>query len=134
MLTGVTFLFSCSSANNKPVLIGFSPDSTTIVFSGIKHADLLKVSNVINTDTTYQEIISVVQTAGEDDSTSMELPIPGKVRITDSTIVFKPLIPFVRGMSYLVVSYMNVKFGNTNMVLSQKLNSGMKPDQVLLTR
>ena len=134
MLTGIAFLYSCSSANNKPVLIGFSPDSTAIVFSGIDHAGLLKVRDVIHADTAYQEIISVVQTPGEDDSTGMELPFPGKVNVTDSTLVFKPLTPFIPGKSYLVVSYTNVKFGNTAMVLSQKLNSGMKPDQVMLTR
>lgn len=134
LLTGIALILSCSSANNKPVLIGFSADSTAIVFSGIDHAGLLKVSDVIHADTAYQEIISVLQTPGEDDSTGMELPFPGKVNITDSTVVFTPLTPFVKGKSYLVVSYMNVKFGNTDMVLSQKLNSGMKPDQVFLTR
>ena len=134
MLTGIAFLFSCSSANNKPVLIGFSPDSTAIVFSGINQAGLLKVRAIPHVDTAYQEIISVAQTPGDDDSTGMELPFPGKILFTSNSIIFKPLTPFVPGKSYLVVSYMNMKFGNTAMVLRQKLNSGMKPDQVVLTR
>jgi len=134
VLTGILFLFACSSANNKPVLITFSPDSTAILFSGIDQAGLLKVRNIKGIDTGYKEIISVVQTPGEDDSTGMEVSFPGKLFFTDSTIVFKPLTPFVPGKSYMVVSYMNVKFGSTGMVISQKLNSGMKPNQAVLTR
>jgi hypothetical protein len=134
ILTGVIFLFSCSPANNKPVLIAFSADSTAIVFSGVNRAGLFKVRGIPNIDTAYQQVLSVMETPGEDDSTSMELPFPGKLRFTDSSVVFDPLTPFVSGKSYLVVSYMNVKFANTEMVLSEKLNSRLKPDQVVLTR
>jgi len=134
MLTGLLFLFSCSSANNKPVLIAFSADSSEIVFSGIDAAGLLKVRNIPGIDTAYQQVISVLETPEEDDSTGMELPFSGKLSFTDSTLVFKPLVPFVPGKSYLVVSYINVKFGNTAMVLNEKLNAGLKPKQVMLIR
>jgi len=131
---GIVCLFSCSPANNKPILIRFSPDSTSVVFSGIDPAGLLQVRNTVGIDTGYKEILSVLQTPAEDDSTSMELPFPGKVEVNDSTVIFKPAAPFAAGRSYLVISFMNVKFGNTSAALTGKLNYSVKPNQVILKR
>lgn len=128
------FLFSCSSANNKPIVIRFSPDSTAVIFSDIDPAGLLQVKNAPGIDTGYNRILSVMETPSDDDSVSVEKPLPGKVRVTDSTVVFEPLTPFVPGKSYRVVSYMNVKFAGASMIWSGKLNQGVKSNQVLLKR
>jgi len=131
---GVVCLISCSPANNKPILIGFSPDSTAIVFSDIDPAGLLQVRNTPGIDTVYSDVISVIPVSGESDSTATERTLAGKVRITDSTIVFNPSEPFIAGRSYRVISYLNAKFGSASMMLTGKLNSRVKPAQVILKR
>lgn len=133
-LLSVVCLVSCSSANNKPVLIGFSSDSTSIEFRGIDPAGLLQVRNTPHIDTAYSNVISVVQVPLEVDSTGIELPVPGKVRVTDSMIIFHPSMPFVHGRDYLVISYLNARFGNPAMIFSGKLNHNVKPRQVILKR
>jgi hypothetical protein len=133
-LLSVVCLVSCSSANNKPVLIGFSSDSTSIEFRGIDPAGLLQVRNTPHIDTAYSNVISVVQVPLEADSTGIELPVPGKVRVTDSMIIFHPSMPLVHGRDYLVISYLNARFGNPAMIFSGKLNHNVKPRQVILKR
>lgn len=134
VLLWVIFLCSCSSANNKPIVISFTADSTAIVFSGINPAGLLQVRNSPGIDTAYSSILSVMEIAGDNDSTQIERPLPGKVEVTDSTVLFRPLVSFVSGKSYLVMSYMNVKFGDASMLLKEKLNTGVKSNQVILKR
>lgn len=128
MLLSVACLISCSSANNKPVLIGFSSDSTSVEFRDVDPAGLLQVRNTPGIDTAYANVLSVMET----DSSGTELPVPGKVQVTDSMIVFHPLMPFIRGRDYLVISYLNAKFGNSTMIFSGKLNHNVKPVQVVL--
>jgi len=134
MLCLAVFLFSCSSANNKPVIIAFSPDSSAVVFSGIDPAGLLQVRNTPRIDTAYAAVLSVLQSPSDRDTDSMELPVGGRVQVTDSTVVFIPVKPFVKGQRYLVVSYMNVKFGTPAMIFSGKLGQNVKPEQVILQR
>ena len=134
VLLWVIFLCSCSSANNKPIVIRFSADSTAIVFSGINPSGLLQVRNSPGIDTAYDSILSVMEIAGDNDSTQIERPLPGKVEVTDSNVLFKPLVPFVSGKNYLVMSYMNVKFGDASMLLKEKLNTGVKSNQAILKR
>jgi len=134
ILIGTAFLISCSSANNKPVLISFSSDSTSIVFSNVDPAGMLQVTNTPGIDSSFSQLISVSQIPAEQDSTAMELPLQGKIRMSDSTITFVPRKPFIRGADYLVVTYLNASFANSGMVLSGKLNHSVKPQQVILKR
>lgn len=134
LLLWAFFLCSCSSANNKPIVIRFSADSTAIIFSGINPAGLLQVKNTPGIDTAYGNILSVIEVAGDNDSTKTEQPLPGKVEVTDTGVIFKPSAPFVTGKSYLVVSYLNVKFGDASMLLKGKLNSGVRSNQAILKR
>ena len=134
LIAGSTIAISCSSANNKPILIRFSADSTAVIFSGINPAGLLQVRNTPQIDTAYGAILSVLQTPSDNDPDGMEFPFPGKVKVTDSTVVFTPARPFVKGQEYLVVSYMNVKFGSPAMIFSGKLDRNVRPQQVILKR
>jgi len=134
ILIGTACLISCSSANNKPVLISFSSDSTSIVFSNIDPAGILQVAHTPGIDSSFSQLISVSRLPAEEDSTGMELPLQGKIRISDSTITFLPQQPFIRGSDYLVVTYLNASFANSGMLLSGKLNPSVKPRQVILKR
>jgi hypothetical protein len=115
-------------------MIRFSPDSAAIVFSDIDPAGLLQVKNTPDIDTAYSGVISVIEVPAENDSTGLERPLPGKLHVTDSTIVFNPSESFIAGRSYRVISYLNAKFGSASMMLTGKLNSRVKPEQVILER
>jgi hypothetical protein len=129
------FLFACSSANNKPLLIGFSVDSSAIVFDHINRAGLLLLQNESSgEDSTLNDLVSVLQTPSDQDSTLKELPIEGEIVVTDSNLVFIPKMPFVKGRSYLVVTHLNARFGSVKELLKNELKSGVRGHQQLLTR
>ena len=115
-------------------MITFSPDSSAVVFSGIDPAGLLQVRNTPHIDTAYSKVLSVLQSPSDQYPESMEYAVPGKVMVTDSTVIFLPAKPFIKGQRYLVVSYMNVKFGTPAMIFSGKLSQNVKPEQVILQR
>ncbi|MET1056757.1 MAG: hypothetical protein ABWY16_15720 [Pedobacter sp.] len=130
----VVCLISCSPANNKPVMIRFSPDSSGIVFSRIDAAGLLELRNTSGIDTSYSSVLSVMEMTGENNPLAFEHEFPGRLAMSDSTIVFTPLVTFSKGKSYQVVSYLNAKFGNAAMMLTGKLDNKVKPQTVVLTR
>ena len=130
----VVFLFACSSANNKPLLITFSADSTSIVFNNIDPVGLLQLQGGSVTDSTLNSLVSVLQTPSELDSTLKELPIAGRVVVTDSNLVFIPAQAFVRGRDYLIITYLNARFGDAKDLVSGELKPEVRPLQKTLTR
>lgn len=128
------FMSACSSTNSKPLFIGFSADSTAIVFSHITPAGLLQLKNTQPADSVFNHLIAVLQTPSEKDTSIKEMPIAGKVFVTDSNIVFKPAVPFVKGNDYLVITHLNSNFGNAEKIVSGKLSYLVKPIQKVLTR
>ncbi|WP_442589780.1 hypothetical protein ACSBL2_00830 [Pedobacter sp. AW31-3R] len=125
-------LFSCSSANNKPVLIRFSADRTAIVLAGVDPAGLLTIKNTPGIDTAFSSVLTVLDTPAEDDSLGMEVAVPGRLLLKDSVIIFQPKEPFVPGKNYLVVSYLNSGSGAFLKLLRGK--PAVQPHQVLLRR
>lgn len=134
VLFGVACLTSCSSANNKPLSIKFSPDSTSIVFSGIDPAGLWQIKSRPGTDTAHADVVSVLEMESDGDSSGMEHNVAGKLEITDSNLIFKPEKSFISGKNYLIISYMNVKFATNQKIISGQLNHSVKPQQMVLKR
>lgn len=130
----MTFLSACSSSNSKPLLIGFSKDYTKIELNNVDKAGLWQLRQLGATDTVWKELVVVLQSPSESDTSIMEEPIRGKVFLTDSNVVFQPAAPFVKGRQYLVITHLNARFGNAGDVLAGKLATGLKPIQKLLTR
>jgi hypothetical protein len=128
------FLFACSSANNKPLLINFSRDSSAIVFSNIGQAGLLQLQKVSDNDSMLNSLIAVLQSPSEKDPTSKELPVDGKVLVTDSNIVFIPVRPFVKGRDYLVITHLSARFGAARDLLKGEVTNRVRPQQKLLRR
>lgn len=125
---------ACSTSNNKPLLIDFSADSTCIVFNNIDRPGLLQLQSIEAQDSVLNDLISVLQTPSETDSTIKEMPLPGEFMITDTNIVFRPEKPFLKGNDYLVITYLNAKFGTTEQIIKSQLNTAVKPHQIVLTR
>lgn len=111
---GTCCLFSCSPANNKPVSIRFSADSTAIVFADVDPAGLLALKNTAGITTHFSSLLTVMETPAEDDTTGREVVVPGKIYIAGRSVVFRPQTPFLTGKSYLVISY--IHSGNGGMI------------------
>lgn len=126
-------LLGCN-AEPKPLAIGFSADSTAIVVSGIEEKGLLQLKNNLATDTAYQQLVSVLQTPAEDDSTSMETEWPGKLSIKGDSLWFVPASPFVKGKNYLVETMLNTQFASGGDIVRSKVGHAVKPQQQILVR
>jgi len=127
-------LFACSSTNSKPLLIDFSADSSAIVFNNIDPAGLLQLKSLDKRDSVLYQLISVLETPSEQDSTIKEQEVAGDIMATDSNLVFIPVQPFVKGRDYLVVAHLNVEFGQLKDLLNGDLANRIRPVQKTLTR
>lgn len=128
------FLFSCSSANNKPLFIDFSADSSAIIFNNIGEAGLLQLQGLPAKDSILNRLVAVLKSPTEKDSTFREVPVDGKVQLTDSNVVFIPVTPFVRGDEYLVITHLTARFGAIVELLEGEVANRVRPQQKLLTR
>lgn len=93
----------CSSSNSKPLSIEFSKDSTKILISNIDKPGLLKLQELKPQDSIFSDLVAVLQTPSEKDSTIREELVSGNYAVSDSGIVFSPTQPFVKGREYLAV-------------------------------
>lgn len=143
MLKGIYSLFltiviigfySCSSSNSKPLSIEFSADSSAIVIASIDRPGLLRLQQLDAQDSVFKDLIAVLQTPSETDSSISEEPIAGNYKVSDSAVVFSPLQPFVKGREYLVITHINAKFGDAEQVAKGQLSLGVKPVQKSLIR
>jgi len=130
----ISSVCSCTSTNSKPLLIGFSADSSSIVFGNIDQPGLLQLKNAPAADSVFYDVISVLQTPSEKDTSIKEMPVKGQIRISGEEVVFVPEKPFVKGRDYLIITYLNARFGNAEDIMKGKVNYSIKPLQKLLTR
>ena len=124
----------CSSSNSKPLSIEFSKDSTKILISNIDKPGLLKLQELKPQDSLFSDLVAVLQTPSEKDSTIREELVSGNYAVSDSGIVFSPSQPFVKGREYLVITHINAKFGDAEQVAKGQLSLGVKPVQKSLVR
>lgn len=130
----MAFFAGCSSQENGGLHIGFSPDSTAIVFSGIDQAGLTRLRNARYPDSILNELISVLQTPSERDTSFREMPVPGHLKLTDSAIVFSPDTSFLSGRDYLVITHLNTSFADAKKIITNGVSLKLKPVQKLLSR
>lgn len=134
VLSFLGLLLSCSSANNKPVLIDFSADSNAVVLQHIDAAGLLQLQNLPAGDSTLSRMVAVSELVLSVDSIEKEQLLAGVVRVNDTAVVFVPTQAFVKGRNYRVVSYLNVQFGSLKKMLKNELSYRVKPAEKILRR
>lgn len=127
-------LVACTTANYTPININFAADSNSIIISNIEKAGLFKLKANLQIDTTYQNLVSVLQTPAEDDSTSIEKVWPGRLSLQGDSLVFTPDTPFVKGKYYLVETMLNTKFATSREIVTADVGHALKPKQQLLKR
>jgi len=134
LLSATSLCMGCSSSEENTLAIDFSADSATIIIRNIDQAGLLRLKNSAAPDSVLNNLISVLQTPSERDTSIMEALVPGTILTGDTEIVFKPDSPFVKGRDYLVITHMNIRFGDAEKIAKSKLSFTVKPLQKLLTR
>lgn len=115
-------------------MIDFSTDSSSIVFSNIDRAGITRLQGVGASDSTFNNLVSIIEMPTELDTTFKENAIEGSFLLTDSNLVFSPVVPFVKGRDYLVITYLNSKFGDIKDVLKGELSTRISPLQQELRR
>ena len=130
----IVAVLGCSSSNSKPLSIAFSRDSTSVVISNIDKPGFLRLRQLKPQDSTFNELIAVLQTPSEKDSAIREEPIAGSYLVSDTSIVFTPNEPFTKGREYLVITHINAKFGDAEQIAKGQLSLGVKPSQKSLVR
>lgn len=115
-------------------MIDFSVDSSAIVFNHIDQVGLNQLQGIEDSDSTFKTLVSVLETPNEQDTTFKEHAVDGKFQLTDSSLVFTPVLPFVKGRDYLVITHLNSKFGDIKDALRGELSTGIMPLQQVLTR
>ncbi|MEE1946262.1 hypothetical protein VRU48_14150 [Pedobacter sp. KR3-3] len=127
-------LLGCGNTESRPLSIRFSADSTAIVISDIGETGLFRLKTNLEKDTAYQQLVSVLQTPAEDDSTGMETDWPGKLRMQGDSLWFVPANPFVKGKNYLVETMLNTQFASGGDIVRAKVGHTVKPQQQILVR
>lgn len=127
------FLIACSSTNSEPLSIQFSQDSATIIIKNIDPASLYQLKANL-TDSAYQNIVSVLQTPGEDDSTSMEVEYSGELAIDGKNLIYTPKKPFEKGKVYLVETMINAQFAKSEEIIKSQVGRQLKAQQQILKR
>ncbi|SDL93786.1 hypothetical protein SAMN04488084_1033 [Pedobacter antarcticus] len=128
--TGAVCLIACNTANNRPLSVGFSADSNSIVFKQIDPAGLQLLRQELPADSAFSTLIRVLE---KDRGEDTERNIAGIFSVTDSSIVFIPEHTFSKGKDYLVVSYLNARFATAGMLLKGKMDHQLKPEEYLLS-
>ena len=128
------FLLSFSQTNTKPLLIAFSSDSSQIVIKDINEAGLFQLKTNINKDSSYQNLVTVLQTPNDDDSISMEIEWQGKLSLKSNELLFTPNQSFVKGKTYLVETIINSQFASGKDIIKGKVGTQIKPQQQILKR
>ncbi|MFC3561733.1 hypothetical protein [Pedobacter jamesrossensis] len=124
---------SCSNKNNAPV-IKFSADSNSIVIKNIDEASLFQVKNAYRTNSDSVNFISVLLTPNETDSLQTEKEVSGKINLIGDSVLFIPETPFLKGKTYLVESYVGVKFADGGKLFKGTIKHSLQPQQQILKR
>ena len=124
---------SCSNSSEKTI-IKFSADRNSIVIKNIDEASLFQVKSIWKANPDSVNFITVLLTPGDQDSLQTEEEIFGKTFVEGDSVVFKPLKPFLKGKTYLVESYIGVKFADAGKLFKGSIKHNLAPQQQILTR
>ncbi len=112
--------YACGTAKNEKLDIDFSSDSTTIIIKNIDPVGMLKIQNGELSDSLLQQMVTVLESPAEDDSTSVERSVPGKLLKGKDFLSFQPAVPFKNGRQYMVLTYLNSKFADLQSIIKNQ--------------
>lgn len=127
------FAVSCTGSNNKPI-IKFSNDSSSIIIKNFDATSLLQAKNAYSANTDSANLVAVVVLPGELDSLQDQVAVKGEYKFIGDSLVFHPDKPFQKNKSYLVESFISVKFANTRKLFSGTIKQNLQPQKQILKR
>lgn len=130
----VIFCFACNSTKSRPLDIGFSADSSSIVIRNVDPVGMAKIRNGELQDSLLQELVTVLKTPLADDSTGVSLEVRGRVLPEAEALIFKPESPFEKGRDYRVLTYINSRFADLQSVVKGQTKFNMAPNEQVLRR
>jgi len=130
LLVMIIFIFSCS--DNKQASIKFADDHSSIIMNNFDEASLLQLRNAYAENADSNRFVNVLVQPSELDSLQDEIPIAGKVNLKGDSLIFIPAEPFKKNKSYVVESFINVKFANSEKLISGHGNYNLKPQRQIL--
>ncbi|RZL29215.1 MAG: hypothetical protein EOO96_20035 [Pedobacter sp.] len=134
LLFVILFQFTaCSQKNDKPI-ITFSADSSSIVIKNIDQASLFEIKKTYQANPDSIKLISVLVTPGAQDSLQDEKDISGKAVLAGDSVIFTPANSFVKGKTYLVESYIGVKFADKSKLFKGTIKHNLEPQTQMLLR
>lgn len=125
-------LIACKSTKNRPLDIAFTPDTSGIVIRNVDPVGMAKIRSGALQGAALQELVKVVEVSLGEDSTGLERDVPGRVLAKDDDLLFKPEMPFKKGMRYIVLTYANVKFADFESIMKNNTKFNMAPNQKVL--
>ncbi len=133
-LLALSSMVGCSPEAKQQLAINFSADSTTIVVDHIDAVGLQQLKSGKFSDLDPEVLLSVLDTPSEQDTAGFEKDVEGEVIVVNDHLEFRPDKPFEKGKQYLVMSYLNTRFGNLESTVKGKTSYRVKPNQKVLVR
>lgn len=125
---------ACSNKKNEPLNIVFTEDSTSIQIKNIDPVGLLKIKNGQLNDSVVQRMVQVLVSPEVGDSSGREQTLPGRISVDSAALIFRPAEPFEKGRRYMVLTFINSKFGDLQSLIQSKTKFSMAPNQKILQR
>ncbi len=126
-------VFGCSNVNSLPV-IRFSADSSAFIVANISKADLLQLKTLLRNDSNINNYFAVSAMPQTGDTLQIEQNVSGKLKVLGDSVLFTPLNKFKPGKSYIVKSFIGVKFASVGSFLTRKAKTTLTPQQKILVR
>ena len=125
-------LIACKATKNSALDIDFAPDTLSIVIRNVDPVGMAKIRSGALQGAALQELVQVMEVPLAEDSSGLEHDVPGRVLVEDDELLFKPEMPFKKGMRYIVLTYVNVKFADFESIMKNNTKFNMAPNQKVL--
>ncbi|MFD0795559.1 hypothetical protein ACFQZX_18195 [Mucilaginibacter litoreus] len=100
------FSFGCSSSqhNSSDIKIKLSDNHRSLQFNGLDKLIINEISRDSD-NAVWQSLVAVYAMPADTDLKNYQPVQPGKYAVQDSTVIFTPDTPFVKGKTYFVRKY-----------------------------
>lgn len=126
-------IIGCSN-ENQSLKIDFNTDSTKIVVTNIKEAELFELKKMVPHAIPCGDILCVIETPTEGDSTGKEQERHGDIHFEGDSLVFVPKVPFKNGQQYMVETIIGSNFATTKDAFKGDIGHVVKTKSATLTR
>lgn len=94
----------------------------------------MQVKNAYKANADTINMVTVLLKPGELDSIQDELEVPGKINVAGDSLVFNPDSAFMKGKTYVVESYIGVKFATVGNLISGTAKQNLQAQRQTLKR